>query len=37
MADWQVPASAVCLQCEGKCPQHIEITARLREIAEAFE
>jgi predicted aldo/keto reductase-like oxidoreductase len=26
-----------CLQCEGECPQHIEITARLREIAEAFE
>ncbi len=26
-----------CLQCEGECPQHIEITSWLEKIAEAFE
>ena len=26
-----------CLQCEGECPQHIEITDWLGKIAEAFE
>ena len=26
-----------CLQCEGECPQHIEITSWLHKIAEAFE
>ena len=26
-----------CRQCEGVCPQHLEIVKTLREAAEAFE
>ena len=33
------PASAciACRQCEGACPQHLEVVAQLQRVAKVFE